>query len=464
MGHQERLNYGRRQRLKVFALALLCVLGSWVCFVVWYQIRSKPDYTQDILFFQQQLRSIKDELRRIEDDFDHKNASVRANTRTAMMVTPFSAISCRSHMIVSTFRCTGQNEKEDGCNNMRRLIEFNTKRRAQEIDPVNIAFLTVPTDTTVVPQNKFGMPTLRGILSYVATTCPNATSYTFINGDIFIGPGLIDTVEGVRGWMKNRAEYINDPNITPTHFLIVAPRVDTPWNIKWQHTSKHVESTLLPQAAEKIAKRKFNEWAQDTFVFSPGALRIFLEKLDPQIVVGRVGFDNFMVETAYREPLIALVFSGTFYALHQIDPSESVGGSNSNWKSKATPDRLWNPRYTYPIVTQDPMRFGSLRTTLWTTLPSKPSSDAAFFTGITEKTPIQNKVFVSLRNPVSDPVLRHAKDDASRRKHLASWRQKTDWNTYLQIYLISYGNISAFKKLYNELESTIRLEMKAKAE
>ena len=205
---------------------------------------------------------------------------------------PPNASACRDHVIFSSFKCSSV-----VCRRHRALLEQNTEYHHRTMAPEKVTFITVPADKAVY--NSFNLPTLASLYYYARKACPNATTYTFINGDILLDSGFVSTVESVVEWKKH-----NEPQMTD--FLVVGPRIDTDWiypplsegEWDWEPFWSNFSTT-------RRQGRDFGKvyvcTATDYFIMSRNAVD-FSSGPAKDMTIGRPGFDMWLVDRAYRNP------------------------------------------------------------------------------------------------------------------------------------------------------------------
>ena len=312
-----------------------------------------------------------------------------------------SSSTCHEHIIFTSFKCNAV-----PCMRHRALMEKNTADHHMSLNPAKVSFVAVPPAHTI--RNRFGLPTLASLYNYTRSLCPNATTYTFINGDILLDAGFLPTVEAVIEWKKH-----NEPQMP--EFLIVGPRIDVPWIYPALSAPYVEEHSTTPNSSRRIKhkhlRRKHQQegktqiytyhwepfWqnltaarqggydlpleyvctATDYFIMSRDAMNLNTFPAS-EMVIGRPGFDMWIVDRAYRDPNVAVVNSRhTLTAVHQISPYTD-SSSNSAWKmldNKNSKDRTYNADLLYPEPKQRPV-YGTTCQAAWWTHEQRAQSTA----------------------------------------------------------------------------------------
>ena len=95
---------------------------------------------------------------------------------------------CQPHVIFTTFVCS-----DKPCSPLRTLIERNTYHIWSSFP--RATFLSISASS--VRTNIYGIPVLGDMFHYSMTKCPNATSFTYINGDLLATTSFIDTIDSI---------------------------------------------------------------------------------------------------------------------------------------------------------------------------------------------------------------------------------------------------------------------------
>ena len=163
----------------------------------------------------------------------------------------------------------------------------------------------------VVPPrvNDHKVPHLKEMFFYVEKLYPDCLFYGYANGDVLFNDGLVRSLEAV-------AEVLGPLRRT----LIVGKRTNVVLDAR---------EIYLPCDVERLAKtegRLFISDAQDYFFMTPQ----FPWSYIPDVVVGRPGYDNFLVATAIRKGVSVVDATRSLVALHQTDKDGNFAGHNRN--------------------------------------------------------------------------------------------------------------------------------------
>ena len=204
---------------------------------------------------------------------------------------------------------------------LRQTVEGNVRYSFSIMGPDRLAFF-VPSETKL-KLNIFGVPVLSSIFEIAMDSCPDARTYTYINGDILPKDNFLETVEAVSNIMEKK------------DFLIVGRRTNVNWS-----PDKSVRSEGFDFDREFMSGILFRPFAQDYFVVTKGAIQW---SEIPTFVVGRAPFDNWLVNHVYNKQNVALVdATKTISIIHQTDDDgvwshggsivKSADDSNFNWQ------------------------------------------------------------------------------------------------------------------------------------
>lgn len=196
---------------------------------------------------------------------------------------------------------------------------FSSSQQHRDIEedptpPLNQSVIQLATSlgwTTLVPPrtNDQNIPHLKEMFSGVERLLPGCVFYGYANGDVLFDDGLLRTLEAV-------AEVLRPLRRT----LIVGRRTN------FEHRGREV---YLPSDVKQVAEtdgRLFISDAQDYFVMTPGFPWSFV----PDVIVGRPGYDNFLVATAIRRGVSVVDATRSVTALHQTDRDGNFAGHNWN--------------------------------------------------------------------------------------------------------------------------------------
>ena len=133
--------------------------------------------------------------------------------------------------------------------------------------------------------------------------------YGYANGDILFDKSLPDTIHGLIRLKKNL-----------TNILVVGQRKN--WKIKWQQSVTGLEE--VGEYAESAGL--FKASAQDYFISTRNG---YPWSTIPDFVVGRTGYDNWLVVTALTKQIPLVDATRTIMALHQTDAKGVTEGANA---------------------------------------------------------------------------------------------------------------------------------------
>ena len=161
-------------------------------------------------------------------------------------------------------------------------------------------------------KSKGGIPILRHMFLEAQKLFETAF-YGYANGDILFDKGLTDTLHGLIRLKKNL-----------TDILIVGKRKN--WGIKRQ------QNVAVLEEIGKYAKSSqlFMACAQDYFISTRDG---YPWSTIPDFVVGRVGYDNWLVVTALTRRIPLVDATRTITALHQTDAGGVLEGSTATVES-----------------------------------------------------------------------------------------------------------------------------------
>lgn len=159
--------------------------------------------------------------------------------------------------------------------------------------------------------SKQGVPILRHMFLH-AQDHYNATYYGYANGDILFTRGLVNTLEAVKPSLPNMKQ-----------LLIVGRRTN------FQLKPKQSISTLEEVAKFGKKGKLFSTNAQDYFISTRNG---YPWKTIPDFVVGRVGYDNWLVVTALVKRMFTIDTTLTLLALHQTGSDGNFAGHSKKPK------------------------------------------------------------------------------------------------------------------------------------
>lgn len=221
------------------------------------------------------------------------------------IVTTSHEVICQPHVVFTTFKCPK-------CDSLRQTIEDNTLHTWSKMN--DVTFKVIANAKT----NEHGVPILGDMYTKMFHTCPDAQTYTYVNGDIMGTSDFVETLEAVQP--------IGD-------FLMVGKRTNVPWseNHDAKHTNFNFDSHFRRGAL-------FRSDAQDYFTVTKNAIDW---KTIPPFVVGRPGYDNWLVDHIYHNSKVALIdATKTISVIHQTDAEGNVAQGGKMVKSSS--DREYN--------------------------------------------------------------------------------------------------------------------------
>ena len=200
---------------------------------------------------------------------------------------------CKPHVMFSTFRCS---EDSSACTPLRQRIEDNTYHVWSSF-PEEVTFKVI--HSSKLETNIHGVPILKDMYLNMMEECPNALTYTYINGDIIGTRNFIDSINVALSLEKE--------------FLMVGKRTNVPWKESMDVRDENFHWTNL-------GGQMFKRYAEDYFTFTKNAIDWNMEI--PPLVIGRSGYDNWLVDYVYHKANVVLVdasYSATMY--HQSQGS-----------------------------------------------------------------------------------------------------------------------------------------------
>jgi len=238
-------------------------------------------------------------------DILEKNSAIRLH---AMPPKPILAVGACTHVVFSTFKSTKAG--------LRSQIESNTR---SNLEGMSKRVYTIWFDDDDVEKNVHGTPVLRSMYTQAFSQFPDADTYTYVNGDLLMDGDFVRTADAVVSASKG--------GHLSRRFLVVGKRTNVDWRGKTtmeDFDAHHSEGTL------------FWNNAQDYFMVSKQTFD--WEKAIPAFVVGRAGYDNWLVDTAFHDPEVALMdATPTIRVIHQTDHEGNVAQGGPN-----RPDKSYN--------------------------------------------------------------------------------------------------------------------------
>ena len=224
--------------------------------------------------------------------------SVRLDTRE-------SVTACQPHVVFTTFKCPK-------CDSLRQKIEDNTLHTWSKMNKVTFEVISN------MATNEHGVPILGDMYTKMFQKCPDAQTYTYVNGDIMATSDFVETIEAVQ---------------SIGNFLMVGKRTNVPWSEN--HDAEHANFNFDWHFRRGAL---FRSDAQDYFTVTKNAIDW---KTIPPFVVGRPGYDNWLVDHIYHNSKVALIdATKTISVIHQTDAEGNVAQGGKMVKSSS--DREYN--------------------------------------------------------------------------------------------------------------------------
>eukprot|EP00581_Thalassiosira_minuscula_P012924 CAMPEP_0183719762 /NCGR_PEP_ID=MMETSP0737-20130205/12573_1 /TAXON_ID=385413 /ORGANISM="Thalassiosira miniscula, Strain CCMP1093" /LENGTH=319 /DNA_ID=CAMNT_0025949507 /DNA_START=149 /DNA_END=1105 /DNA_ORIENTATION=- len=232
---------------------------------------------------------------------------------------------CQPHVVFTTFSSHGNKTR------LRQRIENNTRYIWSTM--ANVTFQALMPNSPSFPSvqnNSFGMPVLGSMYLTMMERCPNATSYTYINGDIIARQrDFLDTIESV---LKLGRE-----------FLIVGIRTNVPWslNAPFDATLLHDNGNNNFNFTTHLTNgQPFNPMAEDYFIVSKNAIDW---ANIPPFVIGRAAYDNWIVEHTNLQPHVDVVdATNTLPVIHIDDEKGDFSWGDGQEEDKEINDIWYN--------------------------------------------------------------------------------------------------------------------------
>lgn len=238
------------------------------------------------------------------------------------------------HVVFTTFACATK-----PCSELKKLIEYNTETNIRNI---STRYVFVRMHITKSMCNSYGMPFISTMFQRAQALYPDARTYTYLNGDILLLKNFVDTVDFVSSTVNGE-------------FFIVGARTNVRWYLR--ENISQVDFDL-----ESVLRRGtlMDDDAQDYFVATANAIKW---SRVPNFVIGRPGYDNWLVDHVYHNPNVLLIdATETIAAIHQTDEdgNRAQGGSRVDRHSR---DYSYNRRLAKGKWDHGRLRFAQWRTT-----------------------------------------------------------------------------------------------------
>ena len=214
------------------------------------------------------------------------------------IVTSSHEVKCKRHVVFTRFICPK-------CDSIRQKIEDNTLHTWSKM--FRVTFEVISNAKT----NEHGVPILGDMYTKMFQKCPDAQTYTYVNGDIIGTSDFVETIEAVQP--------IGD-------FLMVGKRTNVPWSES--HDANHANFNFDAHFKRGVLSRPD---AQDYFTVTKNAIDW---KTIPQFFVGRPGYDNWLVDHIYHNSKVALIdATKTISVIHQTDADGNAAQGGNMVKS-----------------------------------------------------------------------------------------------------------------------------------
>ncbi|KAM7456267.1 hypothetical protein BLSTO_02979 [Blastocystis sp. subtype 1] len=176
-----------------------------------------------------------------------------------------------------------------------------------------------------IESNQYGTPYLKAMFKF-AFDHFNSEFYGYVNADILLDDTLIDSLRAISRDIKNGR--VGD------RLYIVGQRNNVQQELEDRFSpSQQSSSSFVVQMVLK--GHRYWDSAVDYHIVTRNA---FDWDSMPNFVIGRSGYDLYLVDTAYRDPQITMVdVTNTVHCAHML----SKDGNRSGIKRK-TPDNVWN--------------------------------------------------------------------------------------------------------------------------
>lgn len=176
-----------------------------------------------------------------------------------------------------------------------------------------------------VPLYRQRLPVVRSMFQDVATQF-RSTFYAYANSDILFDGSLVYTVRGVA-----RTSYANI--YRTTGILLIGKRTNVDVNV--------IRDTYHPNHVQRLKKqgKAFLSVAQDYFITTATG---YPWQRVPDLVVGRPGFDNYLVIKAIDWNVTVIDATDSLTAVHQT-------GNDGNQASFKTTNKCLNKRLVHPF-------------------------------------------------------------------------------------------------------------------
>ena len=214
---------------------------------------------------------------------------------------------CHEHVVFTTFKCPK-------CDRLRETIEENARHIWSSMDRVTFRIIKE------TKNNKHGVPILKYMYMDMIRECPASKTFTYINGDVLGSYDFVMTIDALlRAGLGD--------------FLMVGRRTNSDWDESYSVLHKNFSFDEHFERGSLFATN-----AQDYFTVTKNAIDW---NAIPSFVIGRPGYDNWLVDYVYHKPKVALVdATRTVRMLHQTDGDGNSAQGGKMVKSSA--DKEYN--------------------------------------------------------------------------------------------------------------------------
>lgn len=164
-----------------------------------------------------------------------------------------------------------------------------------------------------IGKNSYGLPVLRDMFIQAMQRYPSASTYTYFNSDLIFNVSFVATVDAVV--YASRHKYISE------QFLMIGERT----NVEWR---PHFKVTDF----ETILRQHGTVFGTDAIDYFTCSRKFWDWHKFPPFVVGRVAYDNFLVNLAMAKLELGITVvdaSKTSPVIHQTGPAGNFQGRDS---------------------------------------------------------------------------------------------------------------------------------------
>jgi hypothetical protein len=224
------------------------------------------------------------------------------------------------------------------------------------MSPGSLAFFEPPYEQ--LEKNQFGVPVLKSMYAWAKRMCPHATTYTYVNGDILLHKNFVKTLDAVVDHFRNNERFMvvgRRTNVDWAHNISLADYSDFQSPQSRPFIKNNTNTTISLKSLTTMASSQtkfdykghfrrgkvFEAYAEDYFTVSNN----FDWSAIPPFVIGRPGYDNWLVDHGYHShPNIHVVdASSSILAIHMTDSD-----GNQAWGGKKLDSK--NVYYNYKFA------------------------------------------------------------------------------------------------------------------